>query len=136
MADQIYFYSIIHERCSCRQKNGDLRNIGALYRNYIKRINNGERSVDVLSTIDDGDGEIGVNRMCCRSRFLSVPIVPMIDRSCNRIYDDRKTDIIRKDTPKLEPGYQPYDFPAVDGTKAMKVIPPTVNIKGALPGGF
>lgn len=133
---EIYFYSILHERCSCRQKNGDLRNIGKLYRNYYKRINSGEKSVDVLSTMSDEDGEIGLPRICCRSRFLSIPIVPMIDRSKDRIYDDRKGQVIRKNTPKLEPGYQPFEFPSTDGTKLQKVIPPTVNIEGELPGGF
>jgi len=136
MDQDTYFYSILHERCSCRQKNGDLRNLGNLYRVFTKRINDGDKSTDVLSSIDDGDGERGLNRICCRSRFLSIPLVPMIDRSRDRIYDDRKGDVIKKDTPKLEPGFQPYDFPAVDGTKAMKVVPPTVKIEGALPGGF
>ena len=136
MNQDTYFYSVIHEYCSCRQKNGDLRNIGNLYRGFIKRINNGERPTDILSSMDDGDGESGLNRICCRSRFLSIPLVPMIDRSRDRIFDDRKGDIITKDTPKLEPGYQPYDFPAVDGTKALKVVPPTVKIEGSLPGGF
>jgi hypothetical protein len=60
----------------------------------------------------------------------------MIDRSKERIYDDRKGDIIRKDLNKIEPGYQPYDFPAIDGTKSMKVIPPSVKVEGILPGGF
>ena len=136
MDQETYFYSILHERCSCRQKNGDLRNIGQLYRNFTKEINNGNKSTDVLSSLADGDGETGLNRICCRSRFLSIPLVPMIDRSRDRIYDDRKGDVLRKDTPKLEPGYQPYDFPAIDGAKAMKVVPPSVKIEGALPSGF
>ena len=136
MDQETYFYSILHERCSCRQKDGNLRNIGKLYRNYFQRLSDNEKPVDILSTINDGDGEIGLNRICCRSRFLSIPIVPMIDRSRQRIYDDRKNDIETKDTPKIEPGYEPYDFPAVDGTRAAKVIPPTVKIEGALPGGF
>lgn len=136
MDQETYFYSILHERCSCRQKNGDLRNLGNLYRIYTKRISDGDKPTDVLSSMDDGDGETGLNRICCRSRFLSIPIVPMIDRSRDRIYDDRRDDIIRKDTPKLEPGFQPYDFPVIDGIKAMKVKPPSVKIEGALPGGF
>jgi len=136
MDQQTFFYSILHDNCSCRQKNGELRNIGNLYRVFIKGIANGEKPVDILSSIDDGDGEIGLNRICCRSRFLSIPIVPMIDRSQERVYDDRKGDVVIKNTPKLEPGYQPYDFPVTDGTKALKVIPPTVSVEGSLPGGF
>ena len=133
---ETYFYSIIHEKCSCRQKNGDLRNIGKLYRNYYTRLTTGERPVDILNDIDDGDGERGLPRMCCRSRFMSIPIVPMIDRSQERIYDDRKAEIITSNTPKIEPGYDSLEFPILDGTKALKVIPPKVNVKGKLPGGF
>jgi len=136
MSQETYFYSILHEHCSCRQKNGDLRNIGKLYRTYSKLIAEDYKSTAILSTMDDGDGESGLNRICCRSRFLSIPIVPMIDKSRDRIYDDRKADVIRKDTVKIEPGYQPYDFPAIDGTNALKVVPPTVKIEGELPGGF
>ena len=136
MDQETYFYSVLHENCSCRQKNGDLRNIGCLYRSFVKRLSGDEPSALVLRDIDDGDGESGLNRLCCRSRFMSIPIVPMIDRSRDRIYDDRKGDVIRKDLNKIEPGHQPYDFPAIDGTKAMKVIPPSVNVEGVLPSGF
>lgn len=137
MADkETYFYSILPEYCSCRQKNNELREIGKLYRVFTKNINSGYRPTDILSTIDDGDGQVGLNRLCCRTRFLSIPIVPMIDKSKDRIYDDRKLEIIRQDTKKLEPGYQPYDFPAIDGTKIAKVIPPSVKIEGSLPSGF
>ena len=133
---ETYFYSIIHDKCSCRQSNGDLRDIGKLYRDFYKRVHDGENGVDVLSSMNDGDNGKGLFRMCCRSRFLSIPIVPMIDKSKDRIYDDRKSDIIRKNTNKLEPGYQPLDFPVLSGARALKVVPPTVNIEGALPGGF
>ena len=74
--------------------------------------------------------------MCCRSRFMSIPIVPMIDSSQARIYDDRTDDVISTSTPKIEPGYQPLDFPILDGTRALKIKPPKVDIKGKLPGGF
>ena len=133
---ETYFYSIIHEKCSCRARNGDLRDIGKLYRNFYKKVTDGDNPIHVLSTMEDGDKGKGLFRMCCRSRFLAIPIVPMIDRSKDRIYDDRKSDIIRKNTPKLEPGYQPLDFPALDGSRALKVIPPSVKIEGSLPGGF
>jgi DNA-directed RNA polymerase subunit N (RpoN/RPB10) len=133
---ETYFYSIIHPKCSCRQKNGDLRNIGRLYRTYYTRLSSGESSVEILNNIDDEDGEYGLPRMCCRSRFMSIPVVPMIDRSQDRIYDDRKAEIVTSNTPKIEPGYDPLEFPILDGTKALKVIPPKVNVKGKLPGGF
>ena len=133
---EIFFYSILHDKCSCRQKNGELRNIGKLYRTFYTRLNKGESSVDILNSIDDGDGEIGLKRMCCRSRFMSIPIVPMIDSSQARIYDDRTDDVVTISTPKLEPGYQPLDFPILDGTRALKIKPPKVDIKGKLPGGF
>lgn len=136
MTSEVFFYSIIHKNCSCRQKNGDLRNIGKLYKEYYRRLNAGEKSVDILSNISDKDGETSLPRMCCRSRFLSIPIVPMIDRTKEVIYDDRKEDIITKDSEKLYPGYEPLEFPAIDGAKSLKVIPPTVKVEGTLPGGF
>ena len=136
MSEEVFFYSVIHPTCSCRQKNGDLRNIGRLYREYYRRITAGERPVDVLKVLNDEDGETGLPRMCCRSRFLSIPNVPMIDRSKERIYDDRKDEVITKDTPKITPGYQPLEFPAIDGSKALRVVPPTIKIEGSLPGGF
>ena len=133
---EIFFYSVLHDKCSCRQKNGELRNIGKIYRDYCKQISQKKKPIEILNTMDDGDGEVGLKRMCCRSRFLSIPIVPMIDRSKRRIYDDRKVDVVEFSTPKLEPGYQPLEFPMLDGAKALKVIPPKVNIQGALPEGF
>jgi DNA-directed RNA polymerase subunit N (RpoN/RPB10) len=134
---ETFFYSILHDKCSCRQKNGDLRDIGKLYKEYYKQITREEKApIKVLNELDDGDGEIGLLRMCCRSRFLSIPIVPMIDRSKRRIYDDRKTDIVEFSTPDLEPGHQPLEFPMLDGAKALKIIPPKVKIQGELPEGF
>ena len=136
MSEEVFFYSVIHPRCSCRQKNGDLRNIGKLYREYYRRITTGESPADVLRGMNDGDGEDGLPRMCCRSRFMSIPTIPMIDRSKERIYDDRKDEIVTKDTEKIYPGYQPLEFPAIDGAKSLEVVPPTIKIEGALPGGF
>jgi DNA-directed RNA polymerase subunit N (RpoN/RPB10) len=133
---ETFFYSVIHDTCSCRQLNGDLKNIGKLYRIFYKRVNDGDRAVDVLSSMYDGDNKKGLFRMCCRARFLSIPIVPMIDRSKDRIYDDRKSDIIRKNTEKIQAGYQPLEFPILDGTRSLKVVPPTVKIEGTLPGDF
>ena len=130
---ETFFYSIMHGECSCRSHSGDLKNIGRFYRNFYKKISDGESPMSILSSIDSGKG---LSRMCCRSRFLSMPIVPMIDRSKDRIYDDRKSDIIRKNTERMEPGFQPYEFPILDGSRALKVVPPSVKIEGELPGGF
>ena len=132
---ETFFYSVIHPVCSCRQKNGELRNIGKYYKQYYQRISKGERSVDVLNSMIDDDG-IGFNRMCCRSRFMSIPIVPMIDRSKERIYDDRRPEVVTQDTAKIEPGYEPPEFPPLDSRKTLRVVPPTVNVSGALPKGF
>lgn len=133
---EVFFYSILHSYCSCRGKDGNLRNIGKLYKTYYNRLQNGERGVDILNNIDDGEGEKGLLRMCCRSRFLSIPVIPMIDTSNNLVYDDRRTDIITEGLEKITPGYQPKEFPILSGKKALKVIPPKVKIEGELPSGF
>ena len=131
---ETFFYSIIHPICSCRQPDGDLNNIGMYYKDYCIFIKNNRNSVNnPVEFLNDK----GIKRMCCRSRFLSIPIVPMIDRSKNRIVDERKREnIISKSTDNLEPGFCPLSFPSMDGKKAIRIIPPSINIEGELPSDF
>ena len=135
MADEIYFYSILHNYCTCRGKDGNLRNIGKLYRTYYNELQEGRSGIDILNDIDDGEGGRGLLKMCCRSRFLSIPIIPMIDTSKAVIYDDRRKETIT-DLEKISPGYMPKEFPPLSGNKALKIIPPKVKIEGELPKGF
>lgn len=126
MADSVSFYSIIHPRCSCRQENGELHNIGKKYREYIKRIEAYEKegvqnaSVRVLN-------DMGIRRMCCRSRFMSIPIVPMIDRSKDRVYDDRGDAMIRESTVEIKAKHR-LGLP----TGSISVIPQKVSAEPEL----
>ena len=103
MTEQTHFYSVIHPTCSCRGIDGNPRRIGVMYREYYKRLKSGESPIDILNTIKDEDG-LGITRMCCRSRFLSIPVIPMIDRSRNRMINDiNKKNIKKYDTKFPEP---------------------------------
>lgn len=83
--NEVFFYSVIHPKCSCRALDGTPRRIGVLYREYWNLLKQNEDSIiTVLNNLKDEDGN-SITRMCCRSRFLSIPVVPMIDRSQNRM---------------------------------------------------
>lgn len=140
-APDVFFYSVIHPICSCRQENGDLKNIGRFYKEYCKRLTNGSSSIDILN-------EMKLYSTCCRPRFMSIPTIPMIDRSKERIYDDRNNKKLIEDTIPLQPG-RPMDFPVLEGidtatpiqantvnTRTLEVIPPEVKIEGELPSRF
>ena len=112
MEDSTFFYSVIHPRCSCRQEDGELHDIGRLYRRYTKLLEEGKTSIDALKII-------GIKRMCCRSRFLSIPIVPMIDRSKDRVYDNMvRGNVVRKDTEPIQASFR-LGLPS----NAAKVLP-------------
>jgi hypothetical protein len=54
---------------------------------------------------------MGIERSCCRVQFLTISLVPMIDRSKNRVYDDTYKTIISEDTRELGFGYPAPEFP-------------------------
>ena len=95
MEDPVYFYSVIHHRCSCRQENGELTNLGKHFKTYVTSLEQGSKGVDVLNGL-------GIRRMCCRSRFLSIPLLPMIDRSKDRVYDEIKRNVTRINTVEIK----------------------------------
>lgn len=133
---ETFFYSILSDRCSCRDEDGNLRKIGSMYKQYYTSIQNDD-PISVLK-------EMGITRMCCRARFLSIPLVPMIERS-----KDRVTDLVtntRRDTAPIFPTKK-NDFPIIHDKKVRKpsaininskykVVPPSVDVKGLLPDGF
>ena len=92
--ETIKFYTIPHQLCSCTDEYNNLTNIGKYYRRFFTEVKSGKKSSDVLN-------EMKLTKMCCRTRFLSMSYVPMIDRSYNRYYDDRR-ELNTKDTRKLE----------------------------------
>tara|TARA_R100000664_G_C2711419_1_gene108069 strand:+ start:175 stop:501 length:327 start_codon:yes stop_codon:yes gene_type:complete len=101
--ENIKFYTLIHHHCSCRDDFDQLTNIARDYREFITRVKNGEKSVDVLNSLK-------IMKMCCRFKFLSVSYVPMIDRSTNRYYDDTE-NLVTKNTRELKFKKSPPDFP-------------------------
>ena len=136
-APETFFYSVLSDTCSCRNKYGNLNPIGHIYKTYYSSITNGESPIDVLRTLE-------IQRMCCRARFLSIPIVPMIERS-----KDRVIDLISNNNIDSKPIYpdRKNDFPMIQDKQVRqpssvnikskyKVIPPSVDVKGSLPDGF
>lgn len=137
-APETFFYSVLSDTCSCRDELGDLRKIGHLYKYYYAGITQGEDPIIMLNTMK-------MSRMCCRARFLSIPIVPMIDRSKNRVIDHFSN--VNQDTTPIYPKRE-LDFPVVHDKQfrppsrkinidsKFKVVPPDVDVKGSLPDGF
>ena len=136
MSGETYFYSVMNTYCSCRGQDGNLRNLGKLYKTYYKQLKTGRNSIEILNNIDDGEGNIGIYRMCCRIRFLSIPIVQMIDTSKQRIYDDTKPQISEVGLEKILPGINPPELPPLSNKKALRIIPPKIKAEGSLPKGF
>jgi DNA-directed RNA polymerase subunit N (RpoN/RPB10) len=138
MESETFFYSILSDTCSCRDEYGDLKRIGNLYKIYYTSITSGESPIEVLKRLD-------INRMCCRSRFLSMPTVPMIDRSKDRVID--LVTNTNRDTAPIYPRKK-NDFPIIHDKQVRKptnsinivskykVVPPKVDVKGSLPDDF
>lgn len=103
---EIKFYNLPHHYCRCRNNKGSLTPIARKYRKFYELLVEKQDVVQVLK-------EMEIKRMCCRERFLAIPVVPMIDRSKNRFYNDTK-NIIKADTRELKPGVQPPDFPLLE----------------------
>ena len=135
---ETFFYSVLSDTCSCRDEYGELSKIGHHYKIYCSAITSGDKPIDVLKRLK-------IQRMCCRSRFLSIPIVPMIERS-----KDRVIDLVTNNNRDTEPIYptRKNDFPIIHDKKVRKpssginivskykVVPPTVDARGSLPDGF
>lgn len=129
-----YFYSVMQKNCSCRQVNGDPTKLGVFYREYLNELETKSSSSTLHTFFNEKDplkypvyennGDKGIYRSCCRSRFLSIPIVPMIDTTKNRIFNN--TDKTGKHTEALKPGYR-LGFPLTE-----VVIPPKVDIAGSI----
>ena len=92
---ETFFYSIIHPTCSCRGEDGKPKRLGVLYREYYKKIQLDVSPIDIINQLVDEDGN-KLTRMCCRTRFLSIPIVPMIDRSRNRMLNELDPKNVKK----------------------------------------
>ena len=104
MAD-IKFYNLPYHICSCRDEYGNPTRIARRYKEYFEEIKNGKEPIDILNSMK-------ILRMCCRKRFLAIPVIPMIDRNRDRLYNDINTrNIISENTRELKPKISPPDFP-------------------------
>ena len=114
MSDEkfINFYNYPMEICSCRDENGDPTPISRRLRTFYEKLKDvkhndpkkGEKLVKVMD-------EMGLQRMCCRVKFANLPLIPMITRSKNRVYNDVNKFVITEDTRELGFGVPPPDFP-------------------------
>ena len=137
-ASETFFYSILSDTCSCRDEHGELKKLGNMYKMYYSALKSGESGVNTLN-------DMNIRRMCCRSRFLSMPIVPMIERS-----KDRVVNLMTNTKEDTEPIYptRKNDFPIIHDKQVRKpttgvnivskykVIPPRVDAAGSLPDDF
>lgn len=104
----IKFYNLPFHICSCRDENNEATLIASRYRKFYNLLEEKKNSVEVLK-------EMGIMRMCCRKRFLAIPVIPMIDRNKNRFFDDTNSNnVIKADTRELRPAVEPPDFPLLN----------------------
>lgn len=99
---ELFYYSVINYRCSCRDSKNELSPIGKRYKEYYELL---------VSTPDKNGAEIlndmEIYRTCCRMRFLSLPTIPMINRVNKKIQMNSNTIPIKKIFPK----YNIPEFP-------------------------
>ena len=104
MAPDIKYYNLPYHQCSCRDCKNEATKIAKNYKKYYDMIRDGKKGVEALN-------KLKIFRMCCRKRYSCIPIIPMIDRSNGRFFDDTTRNAISDDTRELKPGIQPPDFP-------------------------
>lgn len=108
----INFYNYPMEFCSCLDENGDPTYVSRRFRIFYEKLKDvphddpekGKKLVKVMN-------EMGLKRMCCRVKFANLPLIPMIVRSKNRVYNDVNKFVITEDTRPLGFGVPPPDFP-------------------------
>lgn len=98
------FYSLPAEQCSCRDENNNISRISRDFKRYYKELKKGRNGSDILT-------EFGYMRTCCRIKFLSMPLEPMIDRSSERVIDNTVNPKMTEDTRDLLPLVEPPSFP-------------------------
>lgn len=97
-------YNLPHKLCRCRNKYNQLTRITRYYREYYQKLKEGKTSIESLK-------EMNIFRMCCRTRFLTIPTEHMIDRSTGRYFNHEKRNAVIYGTRDLKPGLEPPDFP-------------------------
>lgn len=103
MSELIRYYNLPFHRCSCRDENNQPTHIARNYKKFYELLKKGMSGIEALN-------ELKIRRMCCRKRYLVIPVVPMIDRSKDRFFYDTKEKITYP-TRDLKLGVNPPDFP-------------------------
>lgn len=106
MDKAIKYYSTPTNICSCRDKNGDFTKISRNFKDYYERLRKGEKGSDILT-------DKGIMRSCCRIKYLSIPLEPMLDRSSDRFIDNLKSPPFKINTRDLEAMVSPPEFPSL-----------------------
>jgi DNA-directed RNA polymerase subunit N (RpoN/RPB10) len=97
-------YNVPHKLCRCRDEENRLRLIARNYKFFYEELMKGKEAVNILN-------EWGIMRMCCRERFLVIPIEHMINRSKDRYFNHSGREIVSENTRELKPGNEPPNFP-------------------------
>ena len=101
-----YVYNLLFNLCSCLDEEGQTTHIARRYKEFFDRLKKGEKGFEILN-------DMGIKRMCCRQRYLSIPVEFMIDRSKERYFNHANRDIVTEDTRELKPAKEPPNFPVL-----------------------
>ena len=100
-------YNTPHKLCRCRDEDNKLTPVVRNhYRNFFNELKEGKEAIKILN-------DMGIMKMCCRERFLCIPIDHLIDRSKERYFNHEKRSIISNGTRELTPGVDPPNFPVL-----------------------
>ena len=97
-------YCTPHTYCRCRNKYNKLTLIARNYKTFYDKIKEGKSGSEALNSME-------IYKMCCRQRYLTIPLEHMIDRSKDRFFKDLDNYLKKESTRILEPKIQPPDFP-------------------------
>ena len=97
-------YNLPHKLCRCRNKYNQLTKISRYYKDYYDKLIKNKTSIEALK-------ELNIFKMCCRTRFLTIPTEHMIDRSSGRYFNHEKMVAVSYGTRELKPGLEPPEFP-------------------------
>lgn len=106
MEKAIKYYSVPNNICSCRDENGDFTKISKNFTKFYIELKKGKKASDILT-------EAGNMRCCCRIKFLSIPLEPMINRSSERYIDNTGSVDFTENTRELEPLLNAPMFPSL-----------------------
>ena len=99
-------YNTPHMVCRCRDKYNKLTPISRNYKEYYDKLKEGKTGTEALN-------ELEIYKMCCRQRYLCIPLEHMIDRSKDRFFKDLDNYLKKESTRILEPKIEPPEFPVL-----------------------